>query len=161
MNPRLVQWILRIVALPFLLVLLVEVGIGFWLYQRTARFLGDTAQPATGEVVALLEGTGSDGGTTWTPQFTWTDDAGVERTSTTSWSSSPPAFSVGEPIDLLYDPASPEDVRVDGFFSLWLGPVILAAMAAFSAVLVFVLGVALPWAIGRFWTPAAPRHSAK
>ena len=161
MNARLAQWICRIVAAPLLLVLVVEVAVGVWLHRRTSAFL-DTAVPATGEVVELKESpggggrSGGGGGTTWSPVFTWTDAAGVERRSTGSVSSNPPSHAVGEAIDLLYDPQNPVDVRVDGFFSLWLGPLVLGALAAVQLLFVLTVGVALPWAFGRFWTKPEP-----
>ena len=154
MNARLARWICRILAIPLLLMVVLQAAAGVWLYTRTAAFL-DTAVPATGEVVELKESSGSEGGTTWSPVFAWVDAAGVERRSTAGFSSNPPSHAVGEPIDLLYDPQNPEDARIDGFFSLWLAPLIFGALAAVQAVFVLTLGLALPWAFGRFWTPKA------
>ena len=47
---------------------------------------------------------------------------------TGSVGSSPPAFDVGEPVAVLYDPAEPEEARIDSFFQLWFAALILGGI---------------------------------
>lgn len=47
--------------------------------------------------------------------------------------SNPPAWAIGERVDVLYDPARPAEARIRGFSSLWLGSVILGGLGLLFA----------------------------
>jgi hypothetical protein len=55
-------------------------------------------------------------------EFTAAD--GTARRFEDSTGSSPPAYDVGERVEVLYRADSPEDARINGFVSLWLLPLI-------------------------------------
>ena len=61
--------------------------------------------------------------------------AGEAVEFTGSVGSSPAAFEVGEAVAVLYDPADPQDARIDSFFQLWFGPLILGFLGlVFTAI---------------------------
>jgi hypothetical protein len=63
------------------------------------------------------------------------DEKGNEITFTTSSSSNPPSYSVGENVEVLYNPKASNDAKIKGFYSLWLGTIILGA---FGVVLLII-----------------------
>ncbi|MEV6806784.1 DUF3592 domain-containing protein [Streptomyces sp. NPDC051132] len=54
----------------------------------------------------------------------FTSADGTRRTFEDSGGSNPPAYEKGEQVEVLYRADSPEDARINGFFSLWLLPLI-------------------------------------
>lgn len=70
--------------------------------------------------------------TTYRPTFTFTtaDGSDVEATSPIAHDSYD--FETGETVAILYDPAAPEDIRVAGFVSAWLFPLILTIFGLFT-----------------------------
>jgi Protein of unknown function (DUF3592) len=61
---------------------------------------------------------------------------------TSTISSSPAAFSVGESVRVRYDPANPEDARIHKFFEIWGATVIFGIVgAAFIAFGLYGLGL--------------------
>ena len=65
-------------------------------------------------------------GGTWAPvfQFTTPDD-GQLHTVTSRIASSPPAYSVGESVRVLYSAENPQDAIINSFFQLYLTPLFL------------------------------------
>ncbi len=98
---------------------------------RTQQFLG-RAVSAQGTVVELVRSRSSDS-TTYRPvvQFTTSDGRPVEMVS--SVGSNPPSYSVGETVQVWYDPAHPEDAKLAGFFSLWFLPLLLMGLGTVFA----------------------------
>ena len=47
-----------------------------------------------------------------------------------STATNPPGYAKGEKIEVLYFPAKPQEARINSFFSLWGGSVILGVMGA-------------------------------
>jgi len=107
------------------------------LAQHTRSFIA-RAQHATGEVVELVERNSSDS-TTYAPAVRFTTADGREIRFVSSTSSSPPAYSAGERVEVLYPPGEPERARINAFFSLWGGAVILGGFGAVC----FAIGLAL------------------
>jgi hypothetical protein len=102
-------------------------GCGYWAV-RTRAFLA-RAERAPGTVVDL-EPSRSKDGTTYRPVVDYVLPTGQARTLRSNTGSNPPAFSIGEAVVVLYDPADPADARIDSTFSLWGGPIILGGMSA-------------------------------
>ncbi|MEM9012138.1 MAG: DUF3592 domain-containing protein [Pseudomonadota bacterium] len=123
---------------PFVRVLLFLIPLGFlvaggYLLLDAYRF-SQTAVRVQGEVIALEEATRrqtSNGEsfrrttTTYRPTIRFTDRSGREREATTHMSSSNYDYPIGTRLDVLYDPAAPDELRVDGPMSLWGLPAIL------------------------------------
>lgn len=106
-------------------------------YTSTKTFMVN-AEQARGTVVevAARSGTDSSGNPTiyFYPvvEFTAADGRAVRYQS--SVGSSRPSQQVGQAVEIVYNPANPQDARVNSFTEVWLWPVVLLGMGA-----VFVL----------------------
>lgn len=98
------------------------------LYQHTRSFIGE-ATTAQGTVIEL-QPVRSDGSTTYRPVVRFKDQRGETIEFSSSSSSSPPSYSRGEIVTVLYRPGNPQDAQIDGFFSLWGGSVIVAGLGS-------------------------------
>ncbi|WP_424887129.1 DUF3592 domain-containing protein [Streptomyces sp. XH2] len=102
----------------------------------SVSFLTD-AERAPGTVVAL-DWQGDHGGGTRKargddtpaayPVVEFTSADGTPRKFRDSAGSNPPSYAVGEKVEVLYRPGSPEDARIKGFLSLWLMPLIFGGI---------------------------------
>ena len=102
--------------------------IALLLWNKTRSFLA-RAQQTTGTVVELREVRDNDGGSsTWKPVVTFAAGNGRDITFAASFSSKPAPYDVGERVEVLYLPDDPQEARIKGFSSLWLGPSILGGM---------------------------------
>lgn len=100
---------------------------------NTRKFIA-SADRAQGTVVEMIPVRDKDDGSmTYKPVVEYTSKRGQKITFTSSFSSNPPSYSVGETVDVLYAPDEPLDARIDGFGSLWLGPLILSFIGAIFA----------------------------
>lgn len=105
-------------------------------YGRTSWALSSGGAAAAGKVVALKESPATqDSGVTYAPVIEY-KVAGRSYTYTSPNSSHPPAYTVGERVTLLYDPADPGRARVDSWWELWLMPALLGGAALVIAVVV-------------------------
>lgn len=108
--------------------------IGLGLLGGAAYLVLDTradiarAETAAGTVIDLIGRRDSDGDTIYYPHVRYVTRSGETVEFTASVGSSPPAFDVGEPVSVLYDPAAPTEARIDSFFQLWFGAVILGGI---------------------------------
>jgi hypothetical protein len=90
---------------------------------NTKSFLAH-ASPAQGTVVALQPRRSSDNSTTYAAVVRFKHGSqAIQFTSQTS--SSPPAYGVGEIVPVLYLETNPYEAKVDAFFSLWGGQLIV------------------------------------
>ena len=103
-----------------------------WL--RTRRFVGRAA-PAYGEVIGLREHRGKV--TTYAPVVRFSCPDGRVIVFTESTASSPPDHGVGDRVRVLYRRENPGDARVASTSSLYLFPVVFAALGG----LVFAVGI--------------------
>jgi hypothetical protein len=104
---------------------------------NTQGFLAHATR-GDGVVVAL------EGGETLAPVVEFTARDGTPVRFRTGMSSSPPDYSVGDPVGVLYDEAAPDDARIDAFMHLWfLATLMLGMGSIFGAVGFFLLY--LPW----------------
>ena len=122
------------------IILLVGSGllIGAWfLYSNTREFIA-TAMTVPGVVVDLKVST-SDDSSTYAPVFEFMTLDGESFTVISSAGSNPPAYSRGEAVQVFYQADDPYDAKIDGFFSLWGGAVIVGTLGA----IFFCVGVAI------------------
>jgi hypothetical protein len=97
------------------------------LYFNVRAFLG-TAERAEGTVIALRRQHSSDS-TTFVPVVRF--QLRTRRVEFDSGAgSNPPRYTVGDKVAVLYQPANPYQAKIDSFFSLWEGPLILAGMGS-------------------------------
>ena len=98
------------------------------LWNNTRSFIA-RAQEATGTVVELREVRDNDGGSsTWKPVVRFTAGSGRDITFAASFSSNPASYDVGESVTVLYLPSEPDQARIRGFGSLWLGATIVGGI---------------------------------
>ncbi|MET3371069.1 hypothetical protein ABIC89_000102 [Variovorax boronicumulans] len=134
MNPT--RLITRIFTLVGALMLL-----GAWLlYQNTTKFIA-SAGKAQGEVIALQSAGSSSrsNSPTWRPLVRFTLPSGAIVEFSPSSSSNPPAYDKGEVVGVFFNPANPQDARLDGFFDLWGGAAIVGGLGA----IFLAMGVAM------------------
>ncbi len=102
----------------------------YFAFTGTRRFLQGAAL-ADGMVTELsLERSGSRSSGTYHPVVQFRAENGVAVTFRSSVGSNPPSYRVGEPVGVYYNPANPQDARVNSFFSLWGMVLILSALGA-------------------------------
>lgn len=109
----------------------------FFLYQNKKAFL-EKADTAQGTVIELLQSR-SDNSTTYKPLVSFKTKEGRQIEFTSSVSSNPPGYDEGETVEVLYDPADPKDANINGFASLWLGPLILGILGAVFSLVGFLI----------------------
>ena len=124
----------------FLSVLFAVIGLGLLagaiaVTLNTHAFIA-TAKHAPGTVTELVpKRDKDDGSTTYTPVVMFEADSGASVSFSSSFSSNPPSYAVGEKVDVLYAPGDPNQARINGFGSLWFGSLILGGLGAvFSAI---------------------------
>jgi hypothetical protein len=105
-------------------------------YGRTSWTLSRGGSTVGGTVVALKESPATqDSGVTYAPVIGY-EVGGRAYTFTSGNSSDPPAYRVGERVEVLYDPGDPTRARIDSWWELWLMPVVLGGAAVVVAVVV-------------------------
>jgi hypothetical protein len=115
--------------------------IGIFLFIRTRAFVSSSRE-VKGTVIRMLSTSGSEGGTVYAPVFKFTTIQGQAMEVEEKVYSNPPGFSVGEVVDILYDPQNPGKARAKKWFSLYFTPVLLSGMGAvFGGIGVVVLVV--------------------
>lgn len=104
----------------------------FAIYSSTASFL-ERSVSSQGTVVELIRSRSSDS-INYYPlvQFVTSDGQQVEFQSNSG--SNPPLYDQGERVSVLYEPSSPQAAKINGFFSLWGGALIVSGIG-----LVFLL----------------------
>lgn len=113
-----------------------SLAVGLIFTGVSVSFLTD-AKRVRGTVVALDWREDHDGGSRKAraddspaayPVVEFTPVDGTPRKFRDSAGSNPPAYEVGEQVEVLYRPDSPEDARIKGFLSLWLLPLIFGGI---------------------------------
>jgi hypothetical protein len=124
--------ILWVVGIVFFLAGVGMLTGSFFAWRSFADFSAH-AKSVDGVVVDLAYLQSSKGRGTYAPvaEFTAADGSKVHVTG--SVSSSSPAYSRGDHLRILYDPANPEHARIDSFSETWFGPVLLAGMGTVFA----------------------------
>lgn len=124
---RLVGGIFSVVGIGLLLG-----GFAFW--QAQTRFVRSSAQ-AVGTVTDFVKQRDSRNRATYAPQVRFVTSDGQKHEFTSTVSSNPRGFEVGDKVTVLYDPAAPNTAQINTFLQLWFGPVLLAGMGfVFSTV---------------------------
>lgn len=103
----------------------------FFVTTSTLNFVAKS-KVTSGKVVDLVEHTSTDSDNhdsyTYAPviDFTTADNQDIEFESDVS--SNPPAYHAGDSVQVLYDPASPHDAKINSFFELWFASLILGLL---------------------------------
>jgi Protein of unknown function (DUF3592) len=120
---RLLNWLPRLFLGIGVVLLVVAAVVGVF----TARFVA-SSERTVGTVIDLSRSEDSEGSVTYSPVVRFTVDGRTIQFTSSSGSSSPP--SVGDRIEVLYDPDDPTDARLAGFLDLWLFPLIAGLIGA-------------------------------
>lgn len=105
----------------------------FYLFSSTSSFL-ERAVSAQGEVVQLVRSRSSDS-TSYYPVVVFRDASGRSVEFQSNTGSNPPSYSRGEKVQVLYETSDPHGARIDGFFSLWGGALILGILGGAFALI--------------------------
>jgi len=92
-----------------------------------------------GTVVRLESSSSSEGGTTYSPVFSYTIDGQKYEYESVN-SSNPPSNEVGDVEPLLVDPSNPSKARQNSFWELWLLPCILCPVSF----VMIILSIGIP-----------------
>ena len=141
-TPRGLTILSFVLGAVFLIVALLPLGIGAWLYARASDFTSTAAQ-TSGTIVDIHASTDSDR-TTYKPEFEYTDAAGDTHRVVSSWSSNPPAYHVGDPVQVLYDPKTPSYGQIKSIWVQWIGPIISFSCAGVPLALAALFLVVVP-----------------
>jgi len=96
------------------------------LYSSTSSFV-DRAVETEGVVVDLILSRSSDS-RAYYPVVVFQDSNGREVEFQSNSGSNPASYSRGERISVLYETSAPESARINGFFSLWGGAIIVGGL---------------------------------
>lgn len=122
------------IGLPFMLFGLVFAGIGGWFYWSD-RELANSGTHTQGTVVDLQSSRNSDGDMTYKPVVEFSDRNGTRFQFVERIASSPPSFSRGEKVDLIYDPEDPENAMIDSFTTRYLFPLVFGGFGLLAALI--------------------------
>ena len=125
------------------------------MYIHVREFVKSAAR-ANGTVIKLVENRSSDSGATYRPVFVFRDSREREHEINSAVGSYPPAYKIGDKVTVLYNIEEPENASLDGFFDLWLMPLVLGSIGGVHLLVAVFLLVLIP----TFWKPKCPAHSA-
>lgn len=110
-----------------LVFLVAGIGLAVWGYVNVKNKIDGSVYVKTeGTVVSMrLVPPTQDAGETWTPTIKFKDRNGKEFTFESNVSSDPPAYQIGEKVELLYPEDRPEDAFINSWIEKWLTPVLL------------------------------------
>jgi hypothetical protein len=111
-------------ALIMALIGSILLGVGYYTAHKTIDYLAHGAK-VEGSVVRMVRGSGSSKGSK--PVVKYAVD-GRDFEISGEISSSPPAFHVGETVEVLYMPADPATAVINSFSERWLFPVIFGGI---------------------------------
>lgn len=86
-------------------------------YQNTQTFLA-TAHITNGTVIDLVSSR-SNNGTTYAPVVVFYTQNDQEIAFTSSSGSNPASYDINDSVEVLYQPETPNDAKINSFFSLW------------------------------------------
>ncbi len=102
-------------------------GAFFW-YGNTKAFIGQALR-TEGTVLELVRSRSSDS-TTYHPVVHFQSQDGTPVEFTSSSGSNPPSYATGEKVNVLYLADAPENAKINGFFSLWGGPLVIGGIGS-------------------------------
>ena len=95
------------------------------LYRSTHRMLAASVT-VPGVVTDLVTSTSARGDPpTYAPAFDYVDQAGRTHHAQSNLYARPAGYSVGDAVQVVYDPAHPDAGRINAFWQLWFAPIML------------------------------------
>jgi len=111
---------------------LVFVAGAAWAFLADRNFAAAGAH-APGTVIDMTSSRDSDGDYTYKPVVEFRDAEGRRHVFTSSVSSSPPQHAIGESVEVIYAPASPDKAVIDSFVDRFLLPLIFGGLGTLFA----------------------------
>lgn len=122
---------------------MVLLGLGFayfgWTSRASALEFIEASSSAAGRVVQVDTKRNSDGDILFYPVIEFTTAGGETIQFRSSTGTNPPAYNVGDQVEVLYDPNLPQNARENSFSGLWMLPTILLVFGGLFT-LIGVLG---------------------
>ncbi len=113
-------------------------GLAFWFGTRDAEFVNIAAR-APGDVIEMRAERDARGQRVWRPIVRFTDPASGRAVIFDSHFRSRPAFfDAGDAVTVAYDPAEPDNARIDDFWTRYFFPLLAAIL---GAVFLFVIWI--------------------
>jgi len=111
---------------------------GSFAARKTKRFLA-RAKTARGTVMHLVmrSSTDSEDGTVsyaYYPVIRFTAQTGEEIDFEAGTGSNPPMYAMGQPVEILYDPADPYRAKICSFLDLWMVPALAFGIGSIFAI---------------------------
>jgi hypothetical protein len=123
---------------------------GFCLWGAYAGYISwrleQEGVTTTGTVIELEASDSSEGGCcVYSPviEFTANDDQTYTFEGDTA--SDPPAYDVGEEVNVLYDPNDPETAQINKWTERWLFPIIIIPAMILAAIVVNIVMIRALW----------------
>lgn len=123
---------------------------GFCLWGAYAGYISwrleQEGVTTTGTVVRLEESDSAEGGCcVYSPviEFTANDDRTYTFEGDTA--SDPPAYDVGEEVNVLYDPNDPDTAQINKWTERWLFPMIIIPAMILAAIVVNIVMIRAIW----------------
>jgi hypothetical protein len=104
-------------------------------YYNQSESLKNTVK-SKGKVIDMVGSRGSKGGTTYSPIVEFQFNGQSYRISS-EVSSSPPAFEIGEEVELFVPPSNPNKARINSFMENWFVVLILGFMGTIFSIIGF------------------------
>jgi len=113
---------------------------GFCLWGVYAGYISwklqNEGETTTGTVVRMEESDSSEGGCCVYSPVVEFDVNGRTHSFESGNASDPPAYEVGEAVDVIYDPSDPDTAQINKWSERWLFPIIIIPAMLFAAALV-------------------------
>ena len=157
---RVVRILARVFGALSLISAFTLLALGASCYNRAANFK-KIAVEAQGSVIELKEGSSgaSNSHTVFYPVIRFADKAGQEHTLYSRTGRYPPKYAVGDHVSVLYNPANPNDAKVNSFAALWSMTLILGILGGPDLLIGLFLFFGVPLILRRAERRAAKANS--
>ena len=127
-------------GIPFLLLAFLIISFSIFDFLSTKDFIS-SAENATAKVTKLIENR-SNNGVSYTPVFKFRDNEGKVYSVHSNASSSSKLYEVNESVEILFNPKSPSEAKINSTYSLWGGSILVGSIGLiflYLGVVLFIL----------------------
>jgi len=128
------------VTFALLGIVLLAGGLAWW---QSARSFVQSAEHTEGTVIEIVEKRDRDGGITFSPIVEFTDHQEQPRKYYSTTSSNPSFYSVGDKVKILYDRDRPDSAKINHWFDVYFGPLLLFVLGGGFFIIGTVVAVAM------------------
>ena len=108
----------------------------FFVVKGTMVFLNNS-EKADGSVVKVVQSRSAEGNYMYSPEVSFVDAGGQTINFISNLSSSISTYTVGQKVSVLYDISNSQSAKINTFFQLWFGPIIMTVLG----VIFFLVGL--------------------